>query len=62
MILAMEQNSQVFNEAFKPFVDIDEPINVGDHTTHSLDSYFLPKKQPRRILDYKLQCCQLHVL
>lgn len=52
-ILAMEQNSQVFNEAFKPLVDVDEPFNVGEHTTHGLDPYSLPKKQPRRILDYE---------
>jgi hypothetical protein len=49
----MEQNSQVFNEAFKPLVDVDEPINVGEHTTHSLDPYSQPNKQPRRIFDYE---------
>jgi hypothetical protein len=49
----MEQNSQIFNEAFEALVDVDEPFNVGEHTTHSLDPYSLPKKQPRRILDYK---------
>jgi hypothetical protein len=49
----MEGNSHVFNEAFKLLVDVDEPINVGEHTTHNLDPYSLPKKQPRRISDYE---------
>jgi hypothetical protein len=49
----MEQNSQISSEAFKALVDVDEPFNVGEHTTQSLDPYSLPKKQPRRILDYE---------